>query len=206
MKIYTKTGDKGDTDLIGRVRVTKSHPAIEVCGSLDELNSRLGVCRSLLKGDQPETVAALCEIDAVIVQIQKDLFDVGSCVAACLSDTKRTSQLSSTRVSELEQSIDRFDGELPQMDSFILPDGSTAGCELHLARSVCRRCERRLVELLEFAEKPDDSSPTLSSQTLSREFDEELIYLNRLSDLLFVLARFVNQTLGCAETKWLPGK
>jgi len=183
MKIYTKSGDKGETGLLGGVRVAKSHLAIRVCGALDETNSFLGLaaCESL-----PQDVAE------VLTQIQHDLFDLGSRVAGCLSETSRGADFPAERSTGLERLIDRFEGELPPLTAFILPSGSRPGCTLHLARSVCRRAERELVEL--------------SQSEVAATLDNELVYLNRLGDLLFVLARVVNRRCECPETEWNVGR
>ena len=183
MKIYTKTGDEGETGLLGGVRVSKSHLAIQVCGALDETNSFIGLARS---GSLPD------DVDAVLTQIQHDLFDLGSRVAACLGESKRPPQFPVQRATELEDLIDRFDGELPPLEAFILPSGCPAGSTIHLARSVCRRSERQLVELKNIGVEADLSS--------------ELVYLNRLGDLLFVIARFVNLRNRVSETQWNVGR
>lgn len=185
MKIYTKTGDEGETGLLGGVKVSKSHPAIETVGTVDELNSVLGlVATQAVPGWLKEDVGS----------IQNDLFDIGSRIAACLSDTSRVADLGQQCIEKLEAMIDRHDSELPTLEAFILPSGCPGACYLHLARSVCRRAERRLVELFN------------SDAELKREFSLELIYLNRLGDLLFVLSRLVNQGEGIAERKWQATK
>ena len=179
MKIYTKTGDQGETGLLGGIRVNKSHLAIEVCGSLDEANSLIGVGVSF---GLPEVIALQ------LTQIQNDLFDLGSRVAACLSDASRPAQFPVANIEKLESWIDQAQSSVPPLTAFILPGGSPGGAHLHLARSVCRRAERRLVSLVEAGVK--------------QELSVELIYLNRLGDLLFVLARSANQLAGVTETKW----
>ena len=179
MKIYTKTGDDGETGLLGGVRVSKSHPGVEVVGCLDETNSLIGVVLS-------ESLPA--EVQRMLTQIQNDLFDLGSRVAACETDTSRAAEFPLARSEQLEAWIDQAQNDLPELKEFILPGGGTAGATLHLARAVCRRSERRLVELMD--------------SKVARNFSEELVYLNRLSDLLFVLARLVNRTLGQTETTW----
>lgn len=166
MKIYTKTGDQGETGLLGGVRVSKSHSAIKVCGSIDEVNSFIGLSRV-----ENQSVS----LNALLTQIQHDLFDLGSRVAACLSSSNRIPDFPPERVAELERAIDQYDEELAPLKAFILPGGGRTGGTLHLARSVCRRAERQLVELINSETKTDLSL--------------ELIYLNRLGDLLFVLAR-----------------
>ena len=183
MKIYTKTGDQGETGLLGGVRVSKSHLTVKVCGTLDEANSNAGLarCESLPDG-----------IDEVLTQIQHDLFDLGSRVANCLGQSQRPAEFPASRAVELEQLIDQFDAQLPPLKAFILPSGCRAGSLLHLTRAVCRRAERDLVELID-----SDVGTDLST---------ELIYLNRLGDLLFVLARYVNNQMGSAETEWNVGR
>jgi cob(I)alamin adenosyltransferase len=179
LKIYTKTGDEGATGLLGGVRVSKSHPGVEVVGSLDETNCLIGCA---LNSPLP------AEVQPMLMQIQNDLFDLGSRVAACAAESSRPADFPSTRSQQLEAWIDQSQCQLPELKAFILPGGATAGAMLHLARAVCRRTERRLVELKESG--------------ATREFTEEVIYLNRLGDLLFVLARLVNQAAGLSETEW----
>ena len=179
MKIYTKTGDDGETGLLGGIRVSKSHPGVEVVGCLDETNSLIGFVLS-------ETIPA--DVKTMLMQIQNDLFDLGSRVAACATDTSRVAEFPPARSEQLEAWIDLSQANLPELRKFILPGGGTAGATLHLARAVCRRTERRLVDLL--------------NSKVERKFSVELIYLNRLSDLLFVLARLVNRSSGQSETTW----
>ena len=182
MKIYTKTGDNGETGLLGGVRVPKSHLAIHVCGELDELNSMIGLIRS---GEVHE------RLDSIFLTVQNDLFDLGARVAACLGETKKLTSFDSSRSQNLESRIDEFQAELPELMHFILPDGSTTGCRCHLARAVCRRAERSLV--------------ALKTQALKLPLDQELIYLNRLSDFLFVAARWSSQLASKPETAWQVG-
>ena len=183
MKIYTKTGDQGETGLLGGVRVSKSHSAIKVCGSIDQVNSFIGLSRV-----ENQSIS----LNALLTQIQHDLFDLGSRVAACLSSSNRIPDFPPERVAELERAIDQYDEELAPLKAFILPGGGRTGGTLHLARSVCRRAERQLVELINSETKTDLSL--------------ELIYLNRLGDLLFVLARYTNQLDRCPETEWNIGR
>lgn len=185
MKIYTKTGDDGETGLLGGMKVSKSHPAIETVGTVDELNSLLGLVATQVESP---------ELNRQIASIQNDLFDIGSRIAACLSDTARVADISQNRITSLEEMIDLHDQKLPTLTAFILPSGCLGACYLHLARAVCRRAERRLVELLSGDGK------------LKRGFSLELVYLNRLSDLLFVLSRLVNQGHGIEERKWQATK
>jgi len=188
MKIYTKTGDGGNTGLLGGVKVSKSHLAVETCGTIDELNSVIGVVGSYLETKQADDSSLNGQLLNQLRQIQNDLFDLGSRVAACLGDYSNVATYGSEKPVELETLIDQYDATLPALTAFILPSGSVAGCQLHLARSVCRRAERRLVEL--------------SQSGVEREFLTEQIYLNRLSDLLFVLSRVANRDAGVAETQW----
>jgi cob(I)alamin adenosyltransferase len=177
MKIYTKTGDHGETGLLGGVRVTKDHPAVWVCGELDETNSALGMARSL--GLSPD-------LDTAVQVIQQQLFQLGARVAGWRAG--ETVQLERA-VATQEQLIDSLEQELPPLDAFILPGGSPQGAALHMARTVCRRAERRLVNLRQTSDSHG-------------EFGVELVYLNRLGDLLFVMARVENHRRGQPETRW----
>lgn len=192
MKIYTKTGDLGETGLLGGVRVSKSCHVIEVTGLLDETNCLLGVaiCDHSSQGEVP------ADVINVVSKIQHDLFDLGSQIAACLSKSSRAVNFSSKHATQLESWIDDFDSRLEPLTAFILPGGSFTGSLLHQARAVCRKAERGLVVLLN-----SDMDWPKSADT-NRRFAEELIYLNRLSDLLFVLARFVNSESNCPEVQW----
>ncbi|HUO42078.1 MAG TPA: cob(I)yrinic acid a,c-diamide adenosyltransferase [Methylomirabilota bacterium] len=175
-RIYTRTGDKGETGLFGGVRVPKDSTRVEAYGSVDETNSALGLVRSVLSDP---------EIDLVLQELQKDLFAAGADLANAQKG-KEMSRITAERVSELERIIDRFESELPPLRAFILPGGCRTGASLHFARAVARRAERRIV-------------------TLSRkeEIDEQLIpFINRLSDLLFVLARVVNHREKRIEVEW----
>ncbi|HYS78374.1 MAG TPA: cob(I)yrinic acid a,c-diamide adenosyltransferase [Candidatus Dormibacteraeota bacterium] len=184
-RIYTKTGDKGTTALGDGRRVSKDHPRIEAYGTVDELNSVLGLAIS----SGLETEAA-----ALLRGIQNDLFDLGAdlCVpgrrAGRRSPARAPLRVRAAHVRPLEQAIDRLNASLRPLRSFILPGGSTASSWLHLARTVCRRAERRVVALAR--------RESVNSETV--------IYLNRLSDLLFVMARRANDT-GRADVLWVPG-
>lgn len=177
MSIYTRRGDQGETDLLGNIRVAKDHPALEVCGTLDELNSLLGLvrCEPLPR-----------EIDDLLEHVQHRIFDLGAEIAAGASDASKPSTVGPGDIQAIERSIDRWEATLGPTKSFLLPKGCRAAALLHLARAVCRRAERRMVSLAK--EPPQPASPAI------------LIYLNRLSDLLFVLAREVNRLAGTAET------
>jgi cob(I)alamin adenosyltransferase len=188
MKIYTKTGDAGKTGLFSGERVPKSHARIEAYGDVDELNSILGALAAAL----PERDADLI---AELRAVQGDLFRVGSHLATTPDSMAAQSlrPLGGDAIHRLESSIDRWTAELPPLDHFVLPGGHPTAAWAHLARTVCRRAERRAVRLLDAEGRP--TAPTEA---------EILAYLNRLSDYLFVLARVCNHRTGTAETEWQP--
>jgi cob(I)alamin adenosyltransferase len=180
MKIYTRTGDGGDTALFGGSRVSKSDPRVAAYGDIDELNACLGAVRAQgeLSGDVME----------LIERLQKDLFAIGARLAdpaARLAERIAKVAVGDADIARLEEWIDRFEAELPPLRRFILPGGSRAGALLHLSRTVCRRAERSIVAL-----GSENVEPHL------------LAYVNRLSDLLFVVARVVNHRAGQPETEW----
>ena len=179
-KIYTKTGDKGTTSLIGGVRVPKNHIRIESYGTIDELNSYLGVVNDTTQHEK---------ISIWIKEIQDRLFTIGS-VLATAPNKEISMKLPDVHVEDvqlLEQRIDEMNEQLPEMRSFILPGGHLAASSCHVARCVCRRAERICVAMLELNEEV----PDLVIQ-----------YLNRLSDFLFVLARFIAHENGAADVPW----
>ncbi len=181
MKIYTRTGDKGSTGLLGGQRVAKDDRRIEAYGTVDELNSHLGLLR-----DQ-----APAEHQALLERVQESLFALGSrlaCAAQEDADRFQVPPLTEGHVKALEDAMDAMDGELPPMRNFILPGGHPCVSQAHVCRTVCRRAERRVVELAATAPVPP----------LAVE------YLNRLSDLLFVLARHIALRLKATETPWRP--
>ncbi|NNE33854.1 MAG: cob(I)yrinic acid a,c-diamide adenosyltransferase [Rhodothermales bacterium] len=187
MKIYTKTGDKGTTGLFGGGRVPKHHPRIEAYGTVDEINSFLGFSLSMIiDSEMPSEHRAWANV--LLVEIQNSLFVVGAELATPDGAKPTIPRISQAAVARLEAAIDEMEVDLPPLKSFILPGGSGAASSLHVARTVCRRAERMVTKLRE-------------------EIDidiEELIpiYLNRLSDLLFVLARWVNYKGGQKEIEW----
>ncbi len=182
MKIYTKTGDKGKTSLFGGTRVEKDTKRIEAYGAVDELNSQIGVARSL---NPPG------EIDRILDGIQHDLFVLGSDLATPGPKQRKQIDLIEARhVEDLERTIDHLEERLEPLERFILPGGSQVGAQLHLARTVCRRTERVVVSLL----RKGDIGTT------------PFVYLNRLSDLLFVMARYVNKLAGVGEVQWTSGR
>jgi cob(I)alamin adenosyltransferase len=182
LKIYTRTGDTGETSLFDGTRVQKSDARVDAYGDVDELNACLGLARASGPAQKIDP-----EIDVEILRIQRDLFALGARLAdpgEKLAARVTKAVLSDDDVVRLEQLIDRFEAELPPLRRFVLAGGSAAGAALHVARAVCRRAERRMVAL----------DPAVDAVLLR--------YVNRLSDLLFVLARAVNRRAGAAETEW----
>lgn len=179
MKIYTKTGDTGETGLFGGPRVRKDDVRIEAYGTVDELNALLGAARS-------ESLPA--EVDAVIARVQNCLFTVGAELATPDPARQRTAVLADSAVEELEAAMDQMEFALPPLREFILPGGSKLAAALHVARGVCRRAERRVVTLA------NSEGASVSATTVR--------YLNRLSDYLFVAARYTNQAAGCPDIAW----
>jgi cob(I)alamin adenosyltransferase len=181
LRIYTRTGDQGTTGLFGGGRVDKHHPRVEAYGDVDELNAALGLARS---------IEALPRIDEVLVPVQRDLFAIGALLAT--PDREKMQQqlakarIDDDRIAQLERAIDDGEAELEPLRSFIIPGGTPKAAALHVARTVCRRAERRVVALAREIE-----IPALVIQ-----------YLNRLSDLLFVLARVANRRAGAGEVTW----
>ncbi len=173
MKIYTRSGDKGETGLCGAGRVKKDSLRMEVCGTLDEFNAAFGVALAAGLGER---------ILPVVERIQAELFEIGAEVVSLDPVALGTRRINAGNVDALEADIDCFTAGLEELHEFILPGGSMAAAQLHVARTVCRRAERRLVTLIE--EDDADISPML------------LVYLNRLGDLLFVLARTANVESG----------
>jgi len=187
MKIYTKTGDGGETGLFGGKRVSKDSKRIEAYGTVDELNSVLGLVRSLLKAVPPlAEMNSAKKIDAILEQIQGDLFTLGADLATPLDANSSTARIQSADVLRIEKHIDAIDPELKPLKNFILPGGTQVAAMLHFARTVCRRAERRVVKLAK--KEPIGESP--------------VIYLNRLGDLLFVLARYANHLENREEQQW----
>jgi cob(I)alamin adenosyltransferase len=181
MKIYTKTGDTGETGLFGGGRVPKSHVRVAAYGDVDELNSAIGMARATAPVDL---------FDRELEAIQRDLFAIGGHLATPDPDKVRAAlakaELSDARVGDFEGLIDAADRELPPLTAFVLPAGAPKAAVLHLARTICRRAERAVVGLAR-----DEEVPPLF-----------LIYLNRLSDLLFTLARLANHRDGRGDVTW----
>lgn len=183
-KVYTGYGDKGQTRLAGGERVSKDHKRVEAYGTIDELNSVLGIASSL---DAKPAEGAGKELQDLLSWLQNELFDFGSDIATPPGLTqKRGVRILESHVKRLEETIDRLNAQLKPLSSFVLPGGSLVGAFLHQARTVARRAERVLVGLSK--EEPVEEA--------------HLKYLNRLSDLLFVMARWINQKSGADEALW----
>ncbi len=181
MKIYTRTGDEGDTGLFGGGRVGKDDPRVEAYGAVDELNAALGMARS---------IEMMPRVDEVLAPVQRDLFAIGALLATPDHDKMREqlakARIDDERIAELEHAIDSGEAELEPLKAFILPGGTPKAAALHVARTVCRRAERRVITLQRTVPLPQLA----------------IIYLNRLSDLLFVLARVANRRAGAGEVTW----
>ncbi len=179
MKIYTKTGDRGETSLLGGARVGKDDLRVSAYGDVDETNAALGSAR-VLAGDDPR---------ALLFGIQQDLFAIGAQLADAshqLAAKRDKAAITAAHVQRLEAAIDAADAKLPELRAFVLPGGTPAGAALHQARTVCRRAERSVVRLAR-----------------EGQVDPQIVaYLNRLSDLLFVLARLENHRAGIPEDRW----
>jgi cob(I)alamin adenosyltransferase len=180
MRIYTRTGDSGDTGLFGGGRVSKTHPRVEAYGDVDELNATLGLARA---------IESMPRVDEVLLPLQRDLFAIGALLATPDRDKMKRqlekASIDERRITELEHAIDDGDRELEPLKSFIVPGGTPKAAALHVARTVCRRAERRVIAL------EDEEIPQIV-----------VVYLNRLSDLLFTLARVANRRAGAGEVAW----
>jgi cob(I)alamin adenosyltransferase len=186
-RIYTKTGDKGTTALGTGARVPKTHARIAAYGTVDEANSFIGVARTKLGEDE-------AEMDAMLERVQNDMFDLGADLCVPEDGVDRGYEplrISDKQVERLEAEIDRINAELEPLKSFILPGGTEAAAALHVARTVARRAEREMAEVVALDTEPV-SEPALK-------------YINRLSDFLFVAARFVNAR-GKSDILWTPGE
>ncbi len=188
-KVYTRTGDAGQTGLVGGKRLPKDHPRIESYGSVDELNSVIGLALSFLA--KKEASKRREKLGLILEAIQQKLFDAGSELATLPGDEYEGQiTLQAENVEWLEEIIDAMNEELQPLKSFILPGGTSLNAFLHQARTVCRRAERDILKLNQI----DLVNP------------EIIKYINRLSDFLFVAGRWVTETLGETETLWQPGK
>ncbi len=185
-KIYTKTGDKGETGLVGGSRVSKSDSRIDLYGEVDELNSWIGVALCFMNEND------FLQEMTFLKSIQSSLFDLGSNLA-CEAEKREVFKLPVLKaelLSSMESEIDRFDSECPKLTNFILPGGDRAAAHFHLCRTVCRKIERKMIHI----------------KNEQKEVIPELAvpFINRLSDYFFVLSRYINVRKGVVETPWLP--
>ncbi|MBT31172.1 MAG: ATP:cob(I)alamin adenosyltransferase [Thalassobius sp.] len=180
MKVYTKTGDKGSTSLLGGERVSKANVRIDAYGTVDELNSFIGLLRDFSTDNT--------ERKQLLIHIQENLFTIGSILATAPGKKFNIPDVEDSDILELENEMDKMDAELPPLKNFILPGGHQNVSYCHIARTICRRAERKSIEL-----------------AANEEVDERIIkYLNRLSDYLFVLSRKVSLELNAEEIPWKP--
>jgi cob(I)alamin adenosyltransferase len=179
VKIYTKTGDNGTTGLLGSKRVAKDDPRIDAYGTVDELNAVLGIARAAGTDSQ---------VDAILAQLQNELFTVGSALADPDPSGPFHMLITPELIAGLERWIDALESKLPPLTRFILPGGSPASAQIHFARTVCRRAERLVVKL---SHEPGERVP-----------EGLIVYLNRLSDALFVIARYANLQAGVEDVPW----
>ncbi|HZS38325.1 MAG TPA: cob(I)yrinic acid a,c-diamide adenosyltransferase [Polyangia bacterium] len=189
-RIYTKTGDRGETALVGGKLVRKDAPRIEAYGTVDELNAVIGLVRRANQSE-PGPAGAVARIDAMLERVQNELFNLGSLLATLPEDLAPTQpRVEARHVEALEHEIDELNENLPPLRSFTLPGGGWVSSYLHLARTVCRRAERRVVSLA--------ASEAIDGETVR--------YLNRLSDALYVLGRWNTRERGESEPLWRPEK
>jgi len=184
-KIYTRTGDDGLTSLFGGERVNKSHPRIDAYGTVDETNSFIGLARAHLE-DRP----GLERLDPVLQRLQEELFILGADLATPDDAKSVVPRITTAHVEALEADIDAFSDDLDPLKNFILPGGTPGAATLHTARTTCRRAERL----------------TVKAAALEPVNEQSAVYLNRLSDLLFVLARWANRQDGVREDTWAPAQ
>jgi cob(I)alamin adenosyltransferase len=184
-RVYTRTGDAGETGLAGGQRVAKDSARIEAYGTVDELNSFVGVARATAQE------AGLNEFCGILLRVQHELFNLGSILATLPEDVHpRQARITDQEIARLETEMDQMNEGLPALRSFVLPGGSRLNAELHVCRTVCRRAERRLITLARVETVPP----------------EAVKYLNRLSDALFVWSRWSSAQAGGTETLWEPNR
>ena len=185
-RVYTRTGDSGETALAGGQRVRKDSPRIEAYGTVDELNSFVGAARvTALESD------ATAPLAAILLRVQHELFNLGSILATLPGDVwPNQARVTDVEIGQLEAEMDRMNEALEPLRSFVLPGGSRLNAELHICRTVCRRAERLCVRVAREADVPEDS----------------VRYLNRLSDAFFVWSRWASHVTGTAETLWEPNR
>ena len=189
-RVYTRQGDRGQTGLAGGQRVPKDGPRIGAYGTVDELNSFLGIARATI-AEMPGVTPPLASLAATLLRVQHELFNLGSILATLPADVHpKQARITDVEVQRLEREMDRMNEELPPLRSFVLPGGCRLNAELHVCRTVCRRAERDLVALT----RVEDIPP------------EAVRYLNRLSDALFVWSRWASNQAGAPETLWEPNQ
>jgi cob(I)alamin adenosyltransferase len=189
-RVYTKRGDSGTTSLAGGQRVPKDASRIQAYGTVDELNAFIGAAR-VIAVEQGQTEPRLAELTDALLRVQHELFNLGSILATLPEDVHpQQARVTNAEVAQLEAEMDRLNGELPGLRSFVLPGSSRLNAALDICRTVCRRAERALVTLAR-----EETVPS-----------EAIIYLNRLSDSLFVWSRWVTHITGAAETLWSPNQ
>ncbi len=187
-RVYTRAGDEGQTSLVGGDRVSKASPRVECYGALDEVNAALGLARTALQGGS----AAAPTLTPILARVQNELFNLGAELATPDAERRaRSPRIEARHVSALEEEIDQLNEDLPELRSFVLPGGGWTSSYLHLARTVCRRAERLVVDLAASGEEIGDQA---------------LPYLNRLSDALFVFGRWAALVEGESEPLWEPEK
>ncbi len=185
-RVYTRRGDRGETDLVGGTRVTKDSPRIEAYGAIDELNAAIGVARALNQAEIRRHRACR-ELDGILRKLQSELFDVGSELATpSAAFEPGMFRVGPAEIAALEKVMDRCQQDLAPLKSFVLPGGGRLSAALHVARTVCRRAERDVLRLMRVEEVSE----------------HVLAYVNRLSDLLFVLSRWIGHHLGEKEYLW----
>ena len=185
-RVYTRQGDTGETGLAGGQRVPKDSRRIEAYGTVDELNSFVGLARDIMAGDP-----ALAELSNMLLRIQHELFNLGSILATLPEDVHpRQARITEAEIVQLEAEMDQMNAELPPLRSFVLPGGSRLNAELHVCRTVCRRAERAVVALARDEQVPAEAAK----------------YLNRLGDAFFVWSRWASHRGGTPETLWEPNR
>jgi cob(I)alamin adenosyltransferase len=191
MKVYTGGGDKGKTSLFSGERVAKNHKRVDAYGDIDELSSYLGA----LAASIPDSGQKIIE---ELYQIQSDLLGVGAILATTpgSSSFESLTKIGKKKSKALEEAMDRMDAELPPLKTFILPGGHISSAWAHIARTVCRRAERRMIGLFQESDTADRNA------TIPEHVQNVLVYINRLSDYLFVVARYCNHIVGAADVPW----
>lgn len=188
--LYTRTGDRGTTALVGGSRVAKNDPRVNAYGSVDELNSLLGLLLACIK-----CLECLEEDVRLLTKVQNTMFDIGSYLATPEkmdnADSGAKPAVSHNEIEEIEHAVDRLDSSVPPQNCFILPGGCVAACHAHVARSTCRRAEREIYDLIDTGAHIDEGVTC---------------YVNRLSDYLFILARALNHVQGVADTPWVQSR